>query len=713
MRIALDVLRRHIDAPEDPVQLRRLMDEQGLEVKRVEHDGTGTVFTLELLANRGDHHCYDGVARELDGRLGVGLTAPETAKLQLGEPPWELRCETELCLRYTATLMTRKKRKKKGTVGADALRVLEGAQIHSLEAPIDASNVANLELGQPTHAFDADTIVGPVTIRESVAGEQALPLFAESRVELPEGTLVIADDEKILAIAGVIGCEESKTTEATTRLLLESACFDPVAVRKASRALSIHTDSSARFERGSDPDRVLTGAGRVAHLLETHAGWRREGLTGSVGSFTDPARVIEIDVAEVNAFLATDLTEAQMIERLGRYGFATVSGATTSVRVPTWRLWDVHYPADLYEELAKSVGYDTTPIELPQADLGAQPSAEEERRDRVEEVLLGYGFHEVFTDGFYGRRARELLGLVEGHPLFEHIETTNAMDRAYSLLKNNCLHQAMEAVAINERRRTLHGKMFEWTRTFHPAPGADSDRADRTRSPCSERQLLWLATFSAEPPTQWSPTARVQTGAWFLKGVVEELAVELGLPLELSECPEEHPLAIALHPGRRALVTLQGQPVGVLGEVHPAVVRRYKIKVVRPCYLEIDREVLVSEGRRPTYQEPPTSQPIARSVAFAIPDGITVATVVDCMSSAGPDWLQRVWVVDVFVMEEGGDPSTDRASPTSSDLVRSVTFELTYANPENRRSADEVNLVTETVVRAVHDQLGGQGVQQR
>jgi len=231
VKIAHDVLRRFVEVPSDPKVLRALFDDLGLEVKRVEPDGSGlgTVFTLELLANRGDHYCYHGIAREIAGRTGARVALPMVDRLEVGPSPVPLRIDTPRCLLYTATLFEHDG--KAQPLAGERLLPLLAAGLHSVSAPVDATNLANLELGQPTHAFDADTIVGGIVVRDSVAGEKAWPLFAPGPVEIPAGTLVIADDQKILAIAGVIGCEESKTTDATRRLLLESACFDPVAVR--------------------------------------------------------------------------------------------------------------------------------------------------------------------------------------------------------------------------------------------------------------------------------------------------------------------------------------------------------------------------------------------------------------------------------------------------------------------------------------------------
>ena len=191
------------------------------------------------------------------------------------------------------------------------------------------------------------------------------------------------------------------------------------------------------------------GAGRVVHLLERH-GWRRVGDTGQVGDWIDPIRVIEVDVDAAARFLAFPLDADEIRERLRRYGFVVSGERLLSVRVPTHRLWDVEVNADLYEELAKSIGYNATPVALPPVDRGALPSAEQVAKRRVEEILLAHGFYEVFTDGFYGRDARERLGAGDpSHPRFAHVDTLNSLDRGHSLLKNNGLGQPVHAVATS------------------------------------------------------------------------------------------------------------------------------------------------------------------------------------------------------------------------------------------------------------------------
>lgn len=692
MKIAVDVLERFTDLPTDPRELRLLLDDLGLEVKRVDTGSGPIVFTLELLANRGDHHAYDGVAREIAARTGLPLRSVDCTPLDLSVGNWPLERHTDLVLTYTATVLVRE---RDGALTPEQLRPLEAAGLHSIIPPVDATNLVNLEIGQPTHVFDADRIDGPIVVRESTPGERAWPLFTDGHVELPPGTLVIADRSKVLAIAGVIGCEDSKATAASTRIVLESACFDPVSVRKASRALGIHTDSSARFERGADPMKAVLGAGRVVHLLE-QAGWRREGGTSRVGRWEDPRRRIPLSVARVNAFLDTALGADAIAEILVRHGFTVAQdGDRLDVVVPSWRLWDVAHPADLLEEVAKTVGYNHTPLGLPAVGMGSLPTPAETRRRQVDDVLVGAGFYEVFTDGFYGRAMLDDLGVGEGHPLAPHVQTLNALDRGYSYLKNQCLGQAVAAVAQNAAMRVEHVKLFEWTRTFHPTAGSDGSR---TRTPCVERSKLWLICAGLDQPDAWSRTSR-PADALFLKGLVEELAVELGLDLAVDVMHDGDPLSGLLHPGRQASLTLDGARVGILGEVHPAVLRRFKIKRLRPCYLELRADALLGEGSPPPFTEPGSVQPIERDLAFSLPPRVEADSVAAWLHASGPDWLERVAITDRF--DHDGDDGRPR---------RAITYALRFAG---QRSADDVNQALDQLVRAVLDQFGALGVAQR
>ncbi len=651
---------------------RELLDEVGIEVKSAETTDLGTVFNVELLANRGDHYCYNGIAREVTGRTGKALHFPTLRKLDV-HPADEtrVRVESPLCLVYTVTELFRGD--ASGVLPSEVLAPLTAADVHSINAPVDASNLTNFDIGQPTHAFDADTIDGPIIIRTSRKGEKAWMLFTPEAVEIPEGTLVIADHSKILGIAGVIGCVESGITDKTRRILLESACFDPVAIRIASRQLNQPTDAAARFMRGGDPTLPIVGAARVAYLLEKHCRYR-VGNAYTAGDWRNPLRTIEVDVAHTGRFIGAPLSNLAMAERLTRYGFTVEPEVNKlTVTVPPHRLWDVHFEADLAEELLKSVGYNNTPIELPHVEMGALPSHEENVMDRVNEVFVGEGFYEIFTDSFYGRGMREKLGVTEGDPLWPHVEMQNSIERNYSLMRNNTIAQAVEALATNVNLKLTNLKIFEWARIYFP---------DLTEKP-----VFWALANGRDRGPFWGDKGRA-TDAVHLKGIVEQLRLELRVDLEIGD-GGGHRMERFLHPGRRAGIRLGGRVVGVFGEVHPTLLQQFDIKRQRPVYLEIDTDALFVPPLPRVYAEPPSRQPVVRSVAYAIPRGITAGAVRDVLAQAAPKFLREIRIVDLFELPDS----------------RAITFEIEYLSDE-ALTGEAVNIATEAMIAAVQKQFG-------
>jgi phenylalanyl-tRNA synthetase beta chain len=684
VKILLEHLRTHTDLPANAREARNLLDDVGIEVKTADATEWGTLFNVELLANRGDHYCYGGIAREVSGRTGKSLQYPPVRAIEAQPAPAaRIRIETPLCLVYTLTELFAPEGPARALPDA-VLAPMLAADMHSTLAPVDASNLTNLDLGQPTHAFDADTIEGPITIRTSRAGEKAWMLFTEAPVEIPAGTLVIADDAKILGIAGVIGCVESAVTEKTTRILLESACFDPVAIRIASRALNQATDAAARFMRGGDPTLPLVGAGRVALLLEKHCGYR-VGDSWSAGDWKNPQREIAVDVARMRRFIGADLSAEAMAGRLTRYGFAVeLAPERLVVTVPPHRIWDVFFEADLAEELLKSVGYNETAVTLPHVSMGSLPSHAENVTDRVNELLAAEGFYEIFTDSFYSRKTREQLGIGEGDALWPHVETQNAIERNYSLLRNNTVAQALDALATNVNLKSANVKMFEWARIYLADPSAEN-------GVCREQAILWGLANGRDRGPFWGDKGR-PADAIYLKGLLEQMRLELRVDLQPGPAAA-HRLAALFHPGRSAGIVSNGRTVGIFGELHPALLQRFDIKRQRPVYFELDADALFAPPVGRVYTEPPARQPVVRNLAYAIPAGLTAAAVRDAMRSVAPPFLREIRMVDVY--EIPNDPARARA----------VTYEIEYLS-EEALTGETTNAATEEMMAAVAAAFG-------
>jgi phenylalanyl-tRNA synthetase beta chain len=690
MKISANVLRRFCaGTPQQPKELRKLLDDLGIEVKRLDVQGSDAHLTLELLANRGDHHCYAGVAREVAARTKTAVNLPKARTLEIGAPPLPLKNETEKCLLYTATPF-KVTGKLKSSLGKEADELLDAAGLLTGNAAIDVTNLVNLEIGQPSHAFDRARIQGGITIRLSRAGEKAWLLFTPEPRELPVGTLVIADDAKVLAIAGVIGCEDSKIQDDTKEIILESAAFDPVAVRIGGRSLATHTDASARFERGSDPTLAAVAAGRIAELLAAAGIAEVTGPLGSVGDWQDPGRVIQLRGEELGRFLGRPFGEGEIVERLRAYGFSHRGGL--GFQVPPHRLWDVESEEDLFEEIARSVGLNELPEGLPPVGMGARPAPHEVMLDVADDVLVGAGFCEMFTDGFYSRQVPERLGQSQGSPLFAHVETINSIDNSFSLLKNNCLAQAVQAVADNLNVKAQDVKLYEWTRTFHPDAAAEN-------RVCRERDVLYAICSGRERPEAWEGGGR-QADVFFLKGVIEQLKRALDLPLELGDPDPSYALTPLLHPHRSLSVRQGGKCVGVIGEVLPQVLQAFGIKFAKATYFEIARDALLVEPQgSAAFEMPPAVPDIDRMLSFAVPAGISVREIVPLLTAAAPAWLARVSVADVF-------------SGSGEKAVRAVAFKLLFSAAE-ARTHEQLNDACAAMVKAVVDKLGARGVEQR
>jgi phenylalanyl-tRNA synthetase beta chain len=688
MKVSASILKSYCTGtPAEPKALRKLLDDLGVEVKRMDVQGADALLTLELLANRGDHHCYAGVAREIAARTKTPLILPEAPALPVGAPALPLRIESDKCLLYTATpLRVTGGLKKSLGKAADAL--LGAANLLTGNAAIDVTNLVNLEIGQPSHAFDRSKIQGGITIRLSKAGEKAWLLFTPEPREIPAGTLVIADDVKVLAIAGVIGCEDSKIGDDTTEIILESAAFEPVTVRLGGRALQTFTDASARFERGSDPTLAAVAAGRIAHLLKQAGVAEVTGPIGIVGSWKDPERLLTVRQSEISAFLGREFAESEIVERLSAYGF--LHRGQLSFQVPPQRLWDVESEEDLFEEVARSVGLNELPEALPPITLGARPSREEALLSVAEDVLVSAGFYEVYTDGFYSRAVPEKLGQSEGSPLWAHVETVNSLDNSFSLLKNNCLAQAVQAVADNLNLKSQDVRLYEWTRTFHP----DAKAANGV---CTERDVLYGICSGKERPEAWESGRSADV--FFLKGMLEELKKSLDLPLELGAPDPSYPLSPLLHPHRSLSLRVAGKSVGAVGEVSPQVLHAFGVKFAKACYFEIARDALLVEpANSASYQTPPSMPDIDRMLNFAVPLGISVQDVVPALRAAAPAWLSRLAVADVFA---GNDTAK-----------RAIAFKL-FFDASEPRTHEQLNDACAAMAKSVVDTLGARGVEQR
>lgn len=692
MKIRLDSLRHYLNLPERVSEIQDLMEDIGLEVKKIYNSEKGTLFTLELLANRGDHHCYVGLAREIHGRTGWRMNPPQFDGQMAMDNLKKVDVQTDKCYNY---VLTEFKKREAIELDEEKKLMIDVAGTPLISPVIDSTNFINIEIGQPLHAFDADKIKGKIQVREAGIGEKARLLFFEDLRDVPAGTIVIADDEKILAIAGVVGCEVSKPTEETTRIYVESATYDPVKIRKSARYFGIQSLASMRFEKGADPSLSIGGAKRAVDLLRS-IGWELISPISVEKEWDFPVTQIELQLEQVNDYFKTQLPAYQILSVLERYGFKAFKSQSLSennylVSVPTHRMWDVLVVNDLYEEIARGVGYNSMPSSLPSATGSVQPSANLKRKEEVEALLTREGFYEVFTDGFYSEAHRTKMGIKEGYPLWDHVGIVNGGDRAYALLKNNSLAQAMELVLKNIYVKNQTSKAFEWTRLFHPNKAAENGL-------CDEQLILSLIAYGKNKTPSWDGLAK-DVDIYYLKGLIEEMSNLLSLPLTILQTENDAdiaPVGRYLHPSRRASILCKGKPIGVIGEVHPEVVTSWGIKSGRPCFLELYQEIFDHAPEERTYVLPSNLQTVSRDINLLLPKGLHANQIVTSLMENSA-WIATVAIETVF-------------NAAVTDGKNAVTFSLNFSLDSAKKdkfTSEEINQETERLAEVILSNYNG------
>lgn len=610
-----------------PVEWQDLMEDVGLEVKSL----TGDNFTLELLANRGDHYCYAGLAREISGRTGDSVNMPALAEIneKLAEV---FEIKTDKCLAFSLTPYKFTKH-----IPTDSKRayMLSASGVNVIHPAIDITNVVMLELGQPAHIYDLDKIVGKMVIRETNAGEQAALLFHEGMTELPAGTIVISDDEKILCVAGVIGCRAAGVDENSRNIGFETALFDPVSIRKTAKSLGVSSIASQRFERGGDMNAVHLGARRAAALYPA-SGWEQAGDMQFALRNDIPKQFIKMPGDFVRGELEINITDAEIDERLARYGFVkTESGYET----PAHRIWDIKgYPADLVEELCRSVGYNALPSRLPHVEIGAEIGAAEIRKDEVAAYLINNGFFEVITDNMYSPKHAALS------PVKEHINLENSVDGGYAHMRNNTIVQAAELVDKNLRVKNMEIKAFEWGKVF--------------TGDCAEISVLW----------------GVMNGRGLDALDAKGLLAGMGLKSEIAANAADFPAYDFLSPARRGVLTLDNETIGIYGEMHPSLLAAFDIKGAAPVYFEILTDELLGARRgRPAYVKPPKVALSERDITISVPYGKPAQEIANELIGEG------VVMVSCIISNVYDKPA---------EKARNITYTLTF---KEGLSTEEIN----------------------
>ena len=624
-----------------------------------------TVLEINVTPNRPDALSHVGIARELSAISGVAVRSPEPRPAGKGELPARIDVEdTQRCPRYVGRVIEGVK------IGPSPLRVqerLRACGIRPISNVVDATNLALLELGHPLHGFDLDRLAGHrILVRRAREGEPMTTLDGKER-KLSADDLVIADAEKPVALAGVMGGQTSEVSGETTRVLLESAMFEPAGIRRTSRRHALHTEASHRFERGMDERTAEVAANRCAELIVELAGGRL--LPGAIDVYPAPREPAKVMVrpGRVSAVLGVEVGEREVDRWLRALQLVPVGDGRWSV--PSWRR-DLTREIDCIEEIARLRGYDKIPIRLHPAGLGETAAIAPHRRvtKHARAALSAHGYDEALNYSFVGEK--DLAAVAERKP----VRVANPLTADQAAMRTTLLAGLLRNIAYNLSRGVRDVKLYELGRVYVPEPDARYP-AGELAWPAHEPRRLGLAITGARRAKGW--TGGGDPADFFdLKGAVEDVVEAMGIAPPRFELSDH----AALHPASAAALVIGGTVAGHLGQIHPRLAAHFEVPP-ETCVAELDWEALLSRSLAvKQLRGVPKFPAIARDLAFVVDAPVPAERLLEEIRAAdGAKLLERVTLFDVY---RGPPVPEGRKSVAFGLLLRAADRTLTDAEAD-------------------------------
>jgi phenylalanyl-tRNA synthetase beta chain len=630
MKISPSWLRDFVDIQVDYCRLAEELTLAGVAVEGIAGEGEATVFEMEITTNRPDAMNHYGIAREASALYDLPLRAIEPklpAAQGKSEVTIEIR-EPDLCPRFTAREIHGVQVKASPAKIAGRLELLDQRPISNA---VDATNYVLWESGKPTHVYDLDLLEGRrLVIRKARAGEILKTLDGVER-KLAAEDLVIADAAKPVGLAGVMGGFDTMITEKTKNILIESAWFDPVTVRRMSKRHGLHTDASHRFERGADFESTVVSANRVAELILNSGGGTLVGDVIDVVARKLDLAPVELDMREVERILGEKLPTLEINRILTRLGFVLTTGAEDRylVQIPSWRL-DVEREIDIIEEIARLHGYDKFANTLP-AYSGEVRDLPDARKDaRLRSSLLALGYDEAISLTFISKEdARRFSKAAE-------LDLANPLSDEASVMRTSLVPGMLNMLAYNLNRGSENVRLFESGNAFEAAGEKALER----------KQIVLGATGSVDAGVvRGLAGAETRPLSFFdLKGDVEDLLAQFGY-WELgfdAQTPDY------FHPGRSARAVMDGAMVAQFGQIHPDVTAARKLKqdvFIAEIYLD---RLYQHDLRAVRYEALPRFPAVERDFSFAFADAVEFEKIRQSVMGLGISELRGFVPVEIF-----------------------------------------------------------------
>ncbi|MCH8485531.1 MAG: phenylalanine--tRNA ligase subunit beta [Candidatus Cyclonatronum sp.] len=642
-----------------------------------------TVLEIGLTPNRPDAACHTGTARDLFAVTGETFTHP-AEKLKAadvthqpdGNPAVQIRIEnTSLCHRYVGIVMKNVKVQPSPRWVQNRLKAIG---LRPRNAVVDATNYVMHELGQPLHAFDLKTLRGPGILVKSFDSPVNFTTLDETAHEVPAGSLFICDEEKPVALAGIMGGLNSEIQDDTTEILIESAWFDPVSIRKTARTLSLQTDSSYRFERGADPRITLKAALRCAQLITEWTGAESVGPVTDIHPVAPQLKQLSMRIARAHQIIGTEIPQETMISILSRLGFEPkAEGSLIHCTVPSFRP-DVSIEVDLIEEIARIYDYNNIPT-TGRISFARPPVTpfDEQFTTKLHQACLRLGLTELYNNSLLPENIEKQLSENEAAKL---VRTLNPISRDQAIMRPDLSYGFLKSAAYNFNRKATGFRAFEIGRVFRKGDGNWIKGIQESKS-------LLLGLAGNKQDQHWQHPA-MPFAFHDLKALVEGLLKQLRLSNDVTIVHEAH----------EALLKHGNRAIGRLYAVSDEQRKRFDLDV--PAFIaEINCDELVklaSNLKAVRYQFIPKFPPFEFDIALIVDSDLEAVKLMDYIRTNGGNRLKSVDVFDVF---EGKSIEAGK---------KSIAFRLIFQDAEKTLTIEDVNTVIKKLTAGLEKTLGAQ-----
>ncbi|SDK42182.1 phenylalanine--tRNA ligase subunit beta [Sediminibacillus albus] len=644
------------------------------------------VLELGLTPNRSDALSMLGVAYETAAILDQPLQLPDESvefTAELTEDYIDVRVEAPDLNPYYGAFVIKDIEVKPSPLWIRNYLIAAG--IRPINNVVDITNYVLLEYGQPLHAFDYDQFGSKeIVVRRAYDNESIVTLDGQER-ELSAEHLVITNGQQPTALAGVMGGADAEVSESTTTVLLEAAYFSPVAVRKSSRDHGLRSESSTRYEKGIDPDRVKRAGIRACQLLSEYAGGKV--LTGPVAfdQLDRSEAKVEITTSNINDRLGTAITDQEIAGILRRLNFHfEEKNSGFVVSIPT-RRGDITIFEDMVEEVARIYGYDNLPYTLPQGASQAGGLTDRQTLKReVKHYMEGAGLMEAITYSLTSKERAEMLTSPEiSEKAAGSIRLSMPMSEEHSNLRLSILPELLASLSYNLARKQPNLAYYEMGTVFVSTVGENV-----TKQPQEVLRLAAAVTgdWLAYP---WQQEKK-QVDFFVVKGIAEGLFDKLGVHVEYKQAKLD-----GMHPGRTAQLLSNGTSIGFIGQIHPTVQNDFDLKDT--YVFDIDLEKLLETIHvEPSFSKIPRYPSISRDIALMVEEGLHAGDIKKTIEAAGGPLVKDVQVFDVY---QGEHLPAGR---------KSIAFNLLYLDPEKTLKDEEVESSYQEILSAVKEAHGAE-----